>query len=154
MASTALKKGYSHGSVCCPCQRSGRSLALFRAEAESRCEHSVRRRQRQELGQSLFCRAGHSFSSLMWFIPSSQGRRINQEPTAHEFVIRAAVMQASLLQSLACFSAARLPVEHTLAAPRQRPWDSKCAGASLEERKTTPGVQFLLPLCAPWLAGT
>lgn len=62
----------------------------------------------------MFCRAGHCFSSLMWFVPSSQGRRIDLELTAHEFVIRAPVMQASLLQSSACVRAARLPVEHTL----------------------------------------
>lgn len=69
MASTALKKGYYHGSVCCPCQRSGRSLALFRAEAESRCEHSVRCRQRRELEQSLFCRAGHFSPPWCGFYP-------------------------------------------------------------------------------------
>lgn len=103
----------------------------------------------RRLEQSLFCRAGHWFSSLMWFMPSSQGRGVSLERSAHEFVIRAAVMQDFLLQSSACFNPARL--EHTLPAclhpETGRGWETgKCAGGSLEESKTAPVAQFLLPL--------
>lgn len=110
------------------------------------------------LEQSLFCRVGHCFSSLMWFIPSSQGRRIHLELTAHKFVIRAPVMQASLLQSSACF---HVPLEHTWQAclhpDRGRAWDTgKCGvvwwGIPRGEQNNSSGP-VLLPLCVPWLAG-
>lgn len=105
-------------------------------------------------GWSRACFVGLGIAvPLMWFVPSSQGRRINLELTAHEFVIRAPVMQASLLPAWiqpGCLGVhlARLP-----APGRGRGWDTgKCAGGSLEESRTTPVAQFLLPLCVPWLA--
>lgn len=156
MASTALKTGYSHESVCSHCQKSGRSLAGSELELNHVVSTVWGVAKGRRLEQSLFCRAGHCFSSLMWFIASSQGRRINLELTAHQFVIRAPVMQASLLQSSACFHAARLPLEHTLQGclhPEREGMRHRQVWCG-EESKTTPVAQFLLPLCVPWFSET
>lgn len=102
------------------------------------------------LEQSLFCRVGHCFSSLMWFIPSSQGRRIHLELTAHCLLLELLLCKLpfckALPASMCLWSTPGKPAcTQTEGGHETQASVVWCGEGSLEESKTTPVAQSCSP---------